>query len=297
MRNVAPRRVAFAFVLWLAAASFGCGRSDKSEAGARHYEARGIVRGFSPDRSTIDVEHETIAGFMPSMTMPFTPRDPKDIARLTLRDAIAFRLKVTNKDALIDNIRKIAASEVHLPQASSTVTPRTTNASSRLKEGDAMPVFGLTNENGERISLDTYHGKPFVITFIFTRCPMPNFCPRMSKNFAELQSTIKNSSGAFAETKLLSVTIDPQNDTPAVLKDYGKAEGADPKIWNFATGDPAETNELTHSFAVYKQPEGGTISHGLTTALIDRKGNVVKLWRGNGWTPDEVIAAIGLFTE
>ena len=159
-------------------------RSDKAEAGARHYEARGIVRGISPtvhDR----FEHEHHCGFMPSMTMPFTPRDPKDIARLTLRDAIAFRLKVTDKDALIDNIRKIAASEVHLPQASSTVSPRTTNASSRLKEGDAMPVFGLTNENGERISLDTYHGKPFVITFIFTRCPMPNFCPRMSKNFAE----------------------------------------------------------------------------------------------------------------
>jgi protein SCO1 len=292
MRNFAPRGAAYALVFCLAAISLGCGRSDKSEAGARHYEARGIVRGFSPDRSTIDIEHEAIAGFMPSMTMPFTPRDPKDIVHLTLRDAIAFRIEVTGKEALIDNIRKIAASEVHLPPASSTVSPRTTKASSRLKECDAMPVFGLTNESGERISLDTYRGKPFVITFIFTRCPMPNFCPRMSKNFAELQSTIKNSGGKFAETKLLSITIDPQNDTPAVLKDYGKAEGADPKIWNFGTGNPSEIEELTRVFGVYTERAGGSISHGLTTALIDGQGHIVKLWRGNGWTPREVIEAL-----
>lgn len=292
MRNFSPRRAAFAFLLCLAAASLGCGRSEKSAAGARHYEARGIVRGFAPDRSTIDVEHETISGFMPSMTMPFTPRHPKEIASLTLRDAIAFRLEITDKDALIDNIRKIAASEVHLPQASSTMTPRTTTASSRLKEGDAMPPFRLTNENGEEITRDTYGGKPFVITFIFTRCPMPNFCPRMSKNFAELQKAIKSGGDALAEAKLLSITIDPQNDTPAVLKDYGKAEGADPEIWNFGTGNPKEIEELTGSFGVYTERAGGSISHGLTTALIDGHGVIVKLWRGNGWTPHEVIKSL-----
>ena len=292
VRNLATRCGAVAFAFCLAAALFGCGRADKSEATVRYYEVRGIVRGFSPDRSTIEVEHENIPGFMPAMTMPFTPRHPKDIATLTLRDALVFRLEVTDKEALIDNIRKIAASEVHLPQI--IPAPQNADSSARLKEGDAMPVFGLTNENGEQISLATYKGKPFVVTFIFTRCPMPNFCPRMTKNFAELQRAIKSDNGALAGAKLLSITIDPQNDTPTVLKDYGKAEGADPAIWNFATGDPAKIDELTHSFAVYKQSEGGTINHGLTTALIDRNGTAVKLWRGNGWAPNEVITAIQL---
>ena len=291
MRNCAPRRVAVAFVLCLAAASAGCGRSDKAETGVRHYETRGIVRGFAPDRSTIDVEHEAIPGFMPSMTMPFTPRDPKDIASLTLRDAIAFRLAVTDKDALIDNIRKIAATELQLP--SSTPPPVLASVKSeRLGEGDSLTGFKLTTEAGETITPESYKGRNWIVTFLFTRCAIPNFCPLMSKNFAALQNALKAGEGRLPETRLLSISFDPEFDTPAVLKEYGQHEGADPKIWNFATGDPAEIARLTKQFAVQTTPEAGTISHGLTTALISRDGQIVKLWRGNGWSPDEVIAAL-----
>ena len=291
MRNIAPHRVAFGFVLCLAAASSGCGRSDKSETGVRHYETRGIVRGFAPDRSTIDVEHEAIPGFMPAMTMPFTPRNPKDLSTLTLRDAIAFRLAVTDKDALIDNIRKIAATEVQLP--TSTPAPALTNAKSeRLREGDSVASFNLTTEAGETITPESYKGRPWIVTFVFTRCAIPNFCPLMSKNFATLQNALKAGNGPLAETRLLSISFDPEFDTPAVLKEYGKAEGADPEMWNFATGDPAEIANLTKQFAVQTTPEAGTISHGLTTALISRDGKILKLWRGNGWTPEEVIAAV-----
>lgn len=121
---------------------------------------------------------------------------------------------------------------------------------------------------------------------------MPNFCPLLSRKFAELQSTIKSASGSSAETRLLSITIDPQFDTPAVLKQYREQEGADPNIWAFATGEPAQIDALTKEFAVYRQTEGGTISHGLTTALISPDGKVARLWRGNGWTVDEVVRAV-----
>jgi protein SCO1/2 len=249
------------------------------------------VRGFAPDRSTIDVEHEAIPGLMPSMTMPFTPREPKDIASLTLRDAIAFRLAVTDKDALIDNIRKIAANEVQLPSA--TPPPALTNAKSeRLREDDNVPSFILTTEAGENITPASYKGRPWIVTFIFTRCAVPNFCPRMSKNFATIQNMLKDADGPLTETRLLSISFDPEFDTPAVLNQYGQHEGADPNVWNFATGDPAEIARLTKQFAVQTTPEAGTISHGLTTALIGRDGKIVRLWRGNGWTPDEVIAAL-----
>lgn len=291
MTNFDPRRVAVAFVLCLAAASFGCGRSDKSEAGARHYEARGIVRGFAPDRSKIEIEHENIPGFMPSMTMPFTPRNPKQIASLTLRDAIAFRIDVTDKDVWIADVKKISANEVQLPKATPSPRPSITT-SRRLKEGDVMPVFELSNERGERVTLDSFRGRPWILTFIFTRCPMPNFCPRMAKNFAALQSAIQSGDGALAQTRLLSITIDPQFDSPAILKDYGQHEGADPKSWTFATGAISEIGNLTRSFAVHTEREGGTITHALTTAFIDPDGNIAKLWRGNAWTTDEAIAAL-----
>jgi protein SCO1 len=296
MQNFATRYVASVSVVCIGLALVACNRSDKPEAGTRNYEARGIVRGFAPDHTTIDIEHETIPGFMPSMTMPFTARDSKEIANLRIGDGISFRIDVTDKDVWIAHVKKISTNEVQLPGA--TPSPRSSKtASRRLKEGDAMPVFELTNEKGERVTLDSFRGRPWILTFIFTRCPMPNFCPRMAKNFAALQSVIKSGDGAFAQTRLLSITIDPQFDSPAILKDYGLHEGADPKIWTFATGATSEIEDLTRGFAVYTEREGGTINHGLTTALIDRDGNIAKLWRGNAWTTDEAIAALHTVTQ
>ena len=155
-----------------------------------------------------------------------------------------------------------------------------------------MPVFNLTNQNGEPISLDSFRGRPFVLTFIFTRCPLPNFCPRMSNNFEELQTAIEDGGDALAKTRLLSITLDPDYDTPGVLKDYGAFHHADQRIWIFANGDEKEIDALTRAFSVYRQTEGGTISHGLATALIDKDGKIAKLWRGNAWTPAEVTEAI-----
>jgi protein SCO1/2 len=270
----------------------GCGRAARNAADSRTYEVRGIVRGFAPDRSTIDVEHEDIHGFMPSMTMPFTPRDSKQIATLGLNDAIQFRLHVADSETFITDVKKIAPGDVHLPKGVVIPTPAEASAPTRLREGDVMPVFQLTSQTGEQLRLESYRGRPFVITFIFTRCPMPNFCPRMSNNFSHLQNSIKNGNGVLAQTRLVSVTIDPAYDTASVLKEYGEHAGADSTIWQFATGEAAEVDSLANAFAVYRQAEGGTINHGLTTALIDGRGNVARIWRGNTWTPAEVTAAI-----
>lgn len=173
----------------------------------------------------------------------------------------------------------------HTPSASA-------ERDARVKEGKEMPRFGLTDQNGERISLDTFRGQPFVLTFVFTRCPLPNFCPRMSNNFEELQTAIKTGSATLAKTRLLSITLDPDYDTPKILSDYAAFHHADRQIWTFATGDGKEIEALTRAFSVYRQNEGGTISHGLATALINRDGKIEKIWRGNAWTPAEVIEVI-----
>jgi protein SCO1/2 len=275
----------------VALALLGCGRSTNSDEGADHYDTRGVVRGFSPDRSAIEIQHENIPGFMPSMTMPFVSRNPKEITNLRTGDAISFRMTVTQKDFWIDNVKKIRREEVNVaePKQTSSVS---TERDARLKEGDEMPPFSLTNQNDERISLDTFRGQPFVLTFVFTRCSVPNFCPRMSNNFEELQTAIKAGSGTTATTRLLSVTLDPNYDTPKILSDYAAFHHADSKIWTFATGDEKEIDSLTRAFSVYRQTEGGTISHGLATALINRDGRVERIWRGNAWTPAEVTEAI-----
>ena len=162
----------------------------------------------------------------------------------------------------------------------------------RLREGDALPPFQLTNENGEPVTAETFRGRPFVVTFIFTRCPIPNFCPLMNRNFAQLQEAIRTGSGALAKTRLLSISFDPEFDKPAVLKEAAKAEDADPAIWTFATGEKPQIEQLTRSFAVTVQPESGTLSHSLATALIDANGRIVEIWRGNGWKPAEVVSRI-----
>src|SRR5262245_24284925 len=275
----------------VAIALLACGRSTNSDEGTDHYDTRGIVRGFSPDRSTIEIQHENIAGFMPSMTMPFVARDPKQIADLKTGDAISFRMAITKKDLWIGDVKKIRREEVNVEEPKQT-SPVPTERDAHLKEGDGMPTFSLTNQNGGRITLDTFRGQPFVLTFVFTRCPVPNFCPRMSNNFEELQAAIKAGSGSVAKTRLLSVTLDPDYDTPKILCDYATFHHSDSKIWSFATGDKKEIDSLTRAFSVYRQTEGGTISHGLATALINRDGRIKRIWRGNAWTPAEVTAAI-----
>jgi protein SCO1/2 len=114
----------------------------------------------------------------------------------------------------------------------------------------------------------------------------------MSNNFEELQAAIKAGSGPLATTRLLSITLDPNYDTPRILTDYAAFHHSDSKIWSFATGDAKDIDLLTGTFSVYRKTEGGTITHGLATVLIGRNGTVEKIWRGNAWTPTEVTQAI-----
>jgi len=271
----------------------GCHRAETPAslpAGAKVYQVKGKVRGFGADTTTLTIEHEDIPGFMPSMTMPFTTREPVRRELFGIGDAVAFRLVVGESDSWIDQLRKIDPAEVHLPEPAAA--PELTGTGGRLKEGDAMPDFDLTNQGGTPIHKATFLGHPFVLTFVFTRCPLPSFCPLMSRNFDKLQDAIKAPGSPIASTHLLSITLDPRFDTPAILKQYGDYHHADSAIWALATGEPAQVDTLTARFSVYRKEEGGTITHTLCTALVNSEGVITNIWRGNSWTPEEVIAAI-----
>ena len=286
--NCGMRKFRTAILLGLCAIAAACDRAPTNDANSRTYQVRGIVRGFAPDHSTVGVQHEDIPGFMPSMTMPFSVKNQKEISALKIGDGISFRMTVTDKDLFLDQVKVIPAGDVHV--ATPTPPPAaSSSAARRLKEGEIVPFFSLTNQEGARITADTLREHPYILTFIFTRCPVPNFCPRISQNFALLQEAIKADAILAAKARLLSITLDPAFDTPAILKSYAEYQKADPTIWTFATGEQAQIDNLTQSFAVYVEPEGGTISHGLATALIGADGSVIKIWRGNSWTPSEVI--------
>jgi protein SCO1/2 len=178
-------------------------------------------------------------------------------------------------------------------------TAAVTDATSQLhfaQPGEEVPEFALTNQNGEKIHLKQFRGKPLLLTFVYTRCPFPDYCLRMSNNFSQVLQQLQNDPGAFARTQLLSVSIDPEHDTPAVLREYGKryVGRVDPKFqhWEFASGSPDEVRKLADFFGLAYNTQDGQIVHSLRTALIGPDGKVLAIYSGNDWKPEDVAAKI-----
>ena len=161
---------------------------------------------------------------------------------------------------------------------------------SALKVGDRLPSVALKDQDGSSFRFDASKGRATVLTFIFSRCAVPSFCPAMSANFRDLQKAVRKDATLAGRVHLVSVSIDPAYDTPEVLKRYAEHFAIDTSDWSFVTGDPRTVAGLAAAFSVFVDatPEG-TIDHTLTTALIAPDGTVLKLWRGNQWKPEEVV--------
>ena len=260
--------------------------------GPRRFEVKGRVAGFSDDARTVFVEHEPIPGYMPAMTMPLSVRDTALVSDLRGGDAIRFQLRVDGDQAWMAAVEKLPARAVaQHPAGGNEPLPaaRTAEASEIVQVGEAAPEAALTAQSGAAVRLSDYHGKALVLTFIYTSCPLPDFCPLMSRRFAQLQPRLEDAFGDRAQ--LLSVSFDPATDTPAVLKDYAARYTDDLSNWTFATGTPAQIEDLTARFGVFTRQEGGQITHNLTTALVGPEGRVRQIWRGNDWSPGDVVQA------
>lgn len=250
------------------------------------FTVTGVVRGLLDDGKLI-IEHDDIPGYMPSMTMAFSVKHAAAAPHLENGDRIRFRFRVSETSS--------SAEDIAVTGRETTVPTKVTTASTknpRLREGDQVPSFQLVDESDHPFAAENLLNHATVVTFVFTRCPVPEYCPAMAFRFAQLQRAILADSGLANRARLLSITLDPEFDRPAILKAYGQAVGADPKIWQFATGDKVEVARLTKAFAVYTEQNGVTLDHTLCTALIDREGRVAALWRGNGWKAEEVIGAL-----
>lgn len=255
--------------------------SQTANTNQQTFLVRGKIITLNPDSGIVKIAHEEIPNYMPAMTMPFLVRDSKELQNLKVGDTVRFQLAVTDDDSWISRITK---EENSFNEAIETVQTETDSA---LKSGETVPNFTFVDENGKRRSLEDYNGKFVILTFIYTRCPLPNFCPLLGKKFAELQDRLsKEFPGKF---HLLSITIDPAHDTPQVLKGYSNLYSADPDIWTFATGSAEEISTIAQLFGlVYSEKSPGLIDHDMRTALISPKGRVVHVWKSNFWTAYEV---------
>lgn len=260
-----------------------------AETGQRIFAVEGFLRDFSDDNSTVDIEHEEIPGFMPAMTMPFYLEKPGRPTGVALGDAVAFDFVVGKENSFIRNLRRIDASRIQLP-APKPAPAFAAGASKRLTEGDPAPAFTLFDQSGARLTLADLRGQSVLLTFIFTRCPVPDFCPLMSRNFSAIHEQL--SPELRRRTVLLSISFDTEYDTPEMLKLYGSVFTKDFDTWKFASSAKDEIDRLTSLFSVYTRKENGTISHGLCTVLINPEGRIVRLWRGNTWTTSEVLSAL-----
>ena len=259
----------------------GCGRTETP---AREYQLQGQILAVRPERSEVVIKHGDIKGFMPGMTMPFTVKDGALLQGKEAGDLVTATLVVGEVQAHLSTLVKTghAAVETAAPPPPPDIR----------EPGEQLSDAKLVDQNGVATSLASYRGHRVALTFIYTRCPLPEFCPLMDRHFAAVQKTV-SSTPAMADVRLVTVTIDPAFDTPAVLKAYAARRGADPKIWSFLTGEPADVNQFGSQLGVYVEhnPQSAIdITHNLRTAIIDPDGRLVKVHNGNSWTPTELVA-------
>jgi len=262
--------------------------------GTQTYTVDGRVAGLKDSGQTLVVEHEEIPGYMPPMIMPLPVADSSMTAPLESGDAIQFRLAVADDSASIIALRELPDTAVaqHPARTTTPIQPASTGESQMLQTGDQVPAdLTLTSQAGEEVQIGDYRGQTFVLTFIYTRCPLPNYCPLMSKQLATLQPQLRKRYGQKAQ--LLSISFDPAYDTPKVLRDYAAKYTDRLDTWTFATGDSTQIQRATELFGVFtKKKDSDEITHNLTTALIGPEGRVRRLWRGNDWTPENVRQAV-----
>lgn len=240
-----------------------------------------MVLRVDPQARSILVSHHDIPGYMPAMTMPFSAAPGEDIGTLRAGSRIEFRLRVRDGESRAENIR-IIRQEFDFPVAKPVPLP----------PGVLVPDFRLTDQSGRTVRLSDFRGKAVVIDFIYTRCPLPEVCPRLSANFARLQRRFQPES-----VVLLSITLDPQYDTPAVLTAYAKIWKADPEGWRFLTGTVEEIREVAERFGMIYWPEDGSLTHTSQTIVIRRDGRLAAVVEGSRYPVSQLIDLVATEAE
>jgi len=251
-----------------------------SQPAAKHYKLDGKVVTIDKQSQSVVVDAKDIPGFMPAMAMPYKVRDPVILDQLLPGDLIEGDLVVQTPDYWLETVR--VTQHATGSAANSAAGPRIP------LRGDVVPNFSLTNQNNRRISLRQYRGKVLLVTFIYTRCPFPDYCPRITHLFNELNRQLLSDAGLKAKTHLLSVSFDPEHDTAAVLHDYAfsQLDTTEPALfrhWEFAVPSAKELPSMANFFGFTYVGDHGMITHSLSTAVIGPDGRIFSWYHGSDW--------------
>ena len=275
-------RVALSWIaLGLIVVSAACSRTAPKQ-----YAFRGQVLGVKPEKLEITLKHDDIAGYMPAMTMTYDVAAKALLEGRTPGELVSGTLEATDAGPKITAITHVGSAPL----------PDTTNevglATELLDVGDAVPDVAIVDQQNRRRSLSEWRGSLTLITFIYTRCPLPDFCPLMDQNFQALQRLIGRDPALAGRVRLLSISFDPDYDTPAVLAAHAARLKADPAVWTFATADRVTIDRLAARFGVslVRPPGDSQITHSLRTTLVGADGRIRHFYNGNDWTPGAVLA-------
>jgi protein SCO1/2 len=269
-------------------------RPARVSADAKRYALKGVITAVDASRPAITVAHEAVEGLLGAATTTFPVRDdPKVVALLRPGDRIEARLIVDGESRFLEEI--LTKGFVPSPTASgggggsASTPPRLGGAlpepNKGVAPGDDVPDFALIDQTGKTVRLSQFRGTPVAVTFAYTRCPVATACPMTMTKFAKIDAALAKKSWG----ELLSITVDPQNDTPEVLRDFASRIGADPKRWKFLTGEPKAVARAAESFGVLYYPDHGQIVHSQAVAVIDPAGKLAAIYYGEMWDPETVL--------
>jgi len=283
--------VLIATVVWFA----GCRHHSANE---KRYDLKGKVVAVEKDKRLVTIAHDDIKGYMPGMVMPFTVKDDEPLEILVAGDQVQATLVVDGATSWIEN--------VFVTRESTDTANPNMSGPVEAKAGDEVPNYTLLNQDGKAVRLHDYRGKALLLTFIYTRCPDPNQCTLMSSNFALIDQELQKQPDLYQKTHLLSISFDPDYDTPQVLRSYGASHTgrySDERFehWEFATGNKDQVKGIAQFFGMryFHDTTSGqeNVVHSLRTAVIGPDGKVFKAYRGNEWEPEEVIKDLSAAVE
>jgi protein SCO1/2 len=284
---ISPSRIAVAALLLALAGCRGLQPAATAHSAVQHYHLAGTVVAVNAATGELTVKHGAIPGFMPAMTMPYKLKDAARARDLKPGDSIAAEVvaSAASDDFMLDNVT-VTAHGVTAPVI----------AAQRLVAGDKVPDVPLVNQDGRTIHLRDYRGHALLLTFIYTRCPMPTACPLITSRFARVNRALMADAEVRKGSHLLSISLDPDFDKPPVLRRYGLAYINDDPAgfahWEFAATTPDDLRRLAQSFGLEYSVADNQITHTMQTVLIAPDGTVARSWAGSGWSEDEVAAAV-----
>jgi protein SCO1/2 len=251
------------------------------------YPLSGVVKRVEKELQHVTIDHEAIPGFMDAMAMSFSYDDRALLERLRPGDQVKGTLRVETENGLVSQyqLRDLAVTKAAAKRdVTGPVQPR--SGARQLEIGDDVPDFTMTNQEGQALKLSDLRGNVVVLTFIYTRCPLPDFCPLMDRKFSELAEHLRSSPGRARSVRLISLSFDPDHDTVDVLRKHAKIRGAAPPLWSYAVAAHDELAKIAGPLGLFYGPSKDEIAHNLCTAIIDREGKLARLEVGtarNKW--------------